>query len=291
MSYRFELSDRDIEQALRRIADEQFTAALKAVSEGGPLPSRVHEMRKSVKKLRGLIRLVRPAFKGFGRENDALREAARGLTVLREADVNVKTLESLLPEVALAAEDAQTLRDAIARLPAEGLDAHAATEDALDIFRDRMSALRARAASWRLQDDGFDAIAGGLERTWAQACRRMEPALADPSAEAVHEWRKRVKDHWYQARLLSPIWPEAMAPHVTTADRLGEALGDHHDLAVLVDILKPLKTKAAKTVSTLARKRQKTLIRAAGADARRLFADRAPCLVDRWRQWWRVWRG
>lgn len=290
MGYFFELSDRDVEKGLRRIAGEQFAGALKALADSGPLPPRIHEMRKSVKKLRALIRLVRPAFKTFKPENAALREAARGLTALREAEVNLKTLERLLPAADLATKDAAALRDAVARFPSE-IHAAPPAAEALAAFGARMEALRARAAGWRLADEGFDALAGGLDRTWTEARQRMAPALADPTAEAVHQWRKRVKDHWYHARLMAPIWPEAMAPQIAAADRLGEELGDHHDLAVLVDVLAPLKSRPAKTLAALARKRQKVLIRAARADACRLFADSAPCLTDRWRQWWQVWRG
>lgn len=289
MGYSFDLRDRSVEKGLRRIADEQFKTALDAVAADGPLPPRVHEMRKSVKKLRGLLRLVRPGFDGFRRENDALREAARGLTALREADVNLATLDRLLPGADLVPEAAAALREAVARPPVASSPAPPAAE-ALALFGDRMQALRARAKSWRITGDGFDALAAGLEKTWAEARKRMEPALADPTDEAVHQWRKRVKDHWYQARLLAPIWPEAMEPHIATADRLGEALGDHHDLAVLAGVLKGLNTRPAKSVAALARKRQKVLIRAAGVYARRLFADSAPCLTDRWRQWWQVWR-
>lgn len=35
----------------------------------------------------------------------------------------------------------------------------------------------------------------------------MAQAQAKPSVENLHEWRKRVKDLWYQVRLLTPLWP------------------------------------------------------------------------------------
>ena len=50
----------------------------------------------------------------------------------------------------------------------------------------------------------------------------------------MHEWRKSVKTLWYQMRLVEPAAPSAIAPVIATLDRLGEALGDDHDLAVLV---------------------------------------------------------
>ncbi|MBC7158217.1 MAG: CHAD domain-containing protein, partial [Rhodobacteraceae bacterium] len=95
MGFEFTRSDRTVRAALRRIADEQAAAALKAAGGDGPLEPRVHAMRKSVKKMRGLIRLVRPAFDAFADENAALRDAARHLAPLREQDVLARTLAHL----------------------------------------------------------------------------------------------------------------------------------------------------------------------------------------------------
>jgi hypothetical protein len=53
----------------------------------------------------------------------------------------------------------------------------------------------------------------------------------------VHEWRKSVKNLWYQARLLEPAAPSALDPLIETLDHLADALGDDHDLAVLVERL------------------------------------------------------
>ena len=53
----------------------------------------------------------------------------------------------------------------------------------------------------------------------------------------MHEWRKSVKNLWYQTRLLEPAAPSTLAPMIGSLDHLGEALGDDHDLAVLVERL------------------------------------------------------
>lgn len=287
MGYQFSQTDPSAQKALRRIAREQIDTALAAVRADGPTGPRIHQMRKSVKKLRGLIRLVRPGFSDFAPENAALRDAARGLSARREAAVNLATLNKLLPEANVSADLADTLRAALsAPEPADT----SASADALTGFADAMTALRGRSKDWKLDADGFDAVSGGLEQTWKRARHEMAAALDTPTTEAVHEWRKRVKDHWYHARLLSPIWPEAMAPHVETADRLGEALGDHHDLAVLVTALESRGIRGIKPILAAARKRQSALIAAARTDSGRLFADSAPCLVARWGAWWRIWR-
>ena len=55
--------------------------------------------------------------------------------------------------------------------------------------------------------------------------------------DVIHEWRKRVKDLWYQQRLLRDAWSPVLRAYADQADELGEALGDDHDLAVLAAAL------------------------------------------------------
>lgn len=285
MGYQFNRKDSSVEKGLVRIACEQIDAALNTAHATGPLAPRIHTMRKSIKKLRGLIRLGRPGFAAFASENAALRDAGRGLSARREAAVNLATLDRLLENVNLATASVEKLRLALANPASSAPD-----DSMLTDFATAMTGLRKRTKSWSLASDGFDALSAGIELTWKRTRRDMAIALKTPTPEAIHEWRKRVKDHWYQARLLSPIWPEAMAPHVTTVDRLGEALGDHHDLAVLISAMQATEIKGLKPLVAAAYKRQSALIAAAKIDADRLFAESASCLVARWGAWWRVWR-
>jgi CHAD domain-containing protein len=60
-----------------------------------------------------------------------------------------------------------------------------------------------------------------------------EEAIADPTVEKLHEWRKQAKYLRYQLEILTPIWPERMEELAREADRIGDLLGDDHDLAVL----------------------------------------------------------
>jgi CHAD domain-containing protein len=55
----------------------------------------------------------------------------------------------------------------------------------------------------------------------------------DRSAAQWHEWRTRVKDLWYQERLLAPGCGHIVQGHVKEAHRLADLLGDDHDLKVL----------------------------------------------------------
>lgn len=286
MAYAFALEDPSVGDAVRRIAREEASRALEMVRTTGELGPRVHAMRKTVKKLRGLLRLVRPVFPHAAAENAVLRDAGRGLSGLRDAAVQLATAELLaerLPEDRRE-ELVSPFREAAAHHDAR------AEEEMLPLFADVMDALILRSEGWQLTQDGWGAIEPGLAATWTAARRAMKTARANPDAGALHEWRKRVKDHWYQARLLKPIWPDLMDPHVRATDDLGERLGLVNDLAVFRERIEaaPLSPELRPEAHHLATLRHAELMEQIVPLGRRLLAGKAEALTDRWGTWWRL---
>jgi CHAD domain-containing protein len=296
MAYQFSRKDRTVAHGLRRIAAGEIEAALAAARRSPePLAPRVHTMRKAVKKLRGLIRLVRPVFADFAAENRALAEAGRGLSGLRDAEVMLAAFDSLAPGAAAPAEMLADARRPFLRRHQAAHD-DAALAAALEGYRDALARLAVRAEDWTLAAEGFDALAPGLARSWDAARAAGRAARRVLAPEALHTWRKRVKDHWYQARLLRPIWPEAMDPHIAAADRLGELLGRHNDLSVLAALAAgdaaagDAPEAAVAALRAAAAREQAEILGAAAALAGRLFAGSAECLTRRWRRWWKIWQ-
>ncbi|TNC48998.1 CHAD domain-containing protein [Rubellimicrobium rubrum] len=288
MGYAITADDDGVEAALRRIAREEADGALKQVRAEGDLGPRVHEMRKTVKKLRGLLRLVRPVFADAAAENAVLRDAGRGLSALRDAAVQLSTAERLSASLP---DDRREALLAPFRAAATHHDARAEAE-MLPPFADAMMSLLGRAERWRLRREDWRALEPGLAATWTGARRAMKHARRNTDPEALHEWRKRVKDHWYQARLLRPIWPEMMDPHIKAADQLGELLGQVNDLAVFRERLESagLGHALLSEAQDLATVRHAELMAEIVPLGRRLLAGRAEALTDRWGMWWRLRR-
>lgn len=286
MPYAILPEDPTVESALHRIAREEAELALAAVRGDGDLGPRVHEMRKVVKKLRGLLRLVRPVFPKAAEENAALRDAGRGLSDLRDAGVQLSTVERLSRDMD---ESRRARLLAPFRTEAEHHDARAGDE-MLPAFAETISGLLDRSGGWRLKRKGWDALEPGLQATWTAARRAMKVARHDPEPDHLHEWRKRAKDHWYQARLLQPIWPALMKPHVEAADELGELLGQVNDLAVLRHRLETADLDPAirSEAEDLATVRHAELLARAVPLGRRLLAGDAEVLTARWGAWWKL---
>ena len=285
MPYRLMPHDTSLQHMLRRIALEDLGAALATLETPRLVaPSGIHDIRKRIKKLRALLRLVRPGFPDFAQENAALRMAGQSLASRRDADVRLATYDALFGAHAGLAP----LR---ARLVADGSDATDMPADAGLI----LGALRHRAQHWHLTGRDRDILTKALTQTRRNAQKTMAVATKSRSVQAMHDWRKCAKTHWYQARLLSPIWPEAMAPVIATAERLTEDLGDHHDLAVLADYAAALpkglidKPAAAHFTQVIdaARTALETRI---FPDGHRQFAGDPQAMARLWVRWWRLWQ-
>ena len=62
---------------------------------------------------------------------------------------------------------------------------------------------------------------------------RLCAARKAPSAEHMHEWRKRTKDVWHHLQLLEESWQPVIGAVADEAHELSDRLGDEHDLTVL----------------------------------------------------------
>ena len=227
MPYRLDLTT-DPAAALRAAAVEQLQDAIDQLRSGEDPVTAVHEARKDLKKVRSLLRLARTDFKPKRRRavNGELREIAAGLAGARDADVMVATVAALGERFTgqLPARTFTTVRQRFAKLAA-GTEYDDGVIAALEAQRDTV-------ADWPL---GEPDLAEGAAIAYARGRDERRAARKDPSVERLHEWRKRVKDLWYHARLLEAAWPGVFSALADEAHALSDLLGDDHDLGVLVD--------------------------------------------------------
>ena len=94
-----------------------------------------------------------------------------------------------------------------------------------------------------------------LERIYRRTRRAYLAARKEPTDENLHELRKRSKDLWHAAQILTPIAPKMMKTLADRAHRLSDLVGDDHDLAVLSQ-------KAAQRPECLADEREAAVLQA-----------------------------
>ncbi|MEZ5997607.1 MAG: CHAD domain-containing protein [Hyphomonas sp.] len=295
MSYSFRKSDTTLDDAVRRVAGSQVSAALAELDDPAlDEATRVHQVRKRCKKMRGLIRLVRPGFADHAAENEAFRDLARSLSALRDAAAGYEILDVLEHRFAgtLGTEFFATVRShlgtdgpAPGRPPARKQMAmtRAALEDAL-----------ARIADWEVTGGAPKVIAKGVAKTYARAHDAMALAATTGEPADFHEWRKRAKYHWYQMRLMRRMWPKVMLARVDEAEALTKGLGEQHDLFVLrterLGGLQAADGKAFAVLDSLIRAEEARLARRCLKRGRRLFAEDPDAFAGRVAAYWKAWR-
>lgn len=294
MAFRFKLSE-PFEQGFVRIATEQIERALAQLKDNEDRIVAVHETRKSLKRLRALLRLVRPALceHVFRNENAQLRDIAGGLSGTRDRHVLLETLTKL--EVASGAAikgHADAIRDAVAQV-ANGSDTPKGETAAMKHASALLADARKRIARLQLAGDGFDVVGPGLEMSYRKGRHAFREAYRDPHDEAFHEWRKGTQQHWRHMGLLARAWPECLGARSSEARALSQILGDDHDLALLTafldsDAAASIGAAHVAAAKRLARERQEKLRIQARPLGQRLFAEGAKTLRRRIAAYWQA---
>ena len=296
MAYAFDV-DETVPEALQRITKEQVERAVSALDQesGADLEAAVHDCRKRAKKLRGLIRLVRPALgTAYGPANESFRDAGRELSGVRDAQAALATFDTLvaaspdlLPDGGVGGVRAGLAARAESATHAD--DRQVRTERAVDLFH----AGRRHVARAKLDANGWAAVGPGAERTY-RAGRRALARTGGTDPTVMHEWRKRAKDAWYHVRLLRNAAPSVLEPLEDRFHHLSDALGDGHDLVVISDRLLASPDDfggraQVRAVCELADTLRAKLERRATRLGARLYAEKPSRYVDRIGAYWHLW--
>lgn len=285
--------DEMVRKEVRRIAIERLDDAVDRL--GGEIDdaeTAIHEARKRCKEVRGLARLIEPAlgrhFRPFDR---TVRDAAGQLSSMRDAHALLATFDALLALHDLD-DELRTVRDHQAALAGDATAAVAAGDERIATARTMLVDARDQARRWKVPE-GFDTVGDGLEATYRRGRVALRRARRDPTDEHLHEWRKSVKYLWYQMRLLREAAPSVVGSAIDLLDGLAEALGDDHDLAVLVARLDGDPDRfgepaAVAHARALAREQQQVLRLGAFRTGAVVYAERAGAFRDRVASYWRI---
>jgi CHAD domain-containing protein len=287
-------------KGIRRIAlgrAQKAAEELDDARKGSDFATSVHAARKDLKKLRGVLKLVRGELgeKVYRTENRRYRDAGRRLAQSRDAEVKTETLgalrerfdEELPPDLADAWVAAlERERDEIAESVSD--------DGANSQIAESMAAIKAgqeEISTWPLENDSWELVEAGLLRSYRRGRRAMKRTRSDPVAENVHEWRKRTKDLWYQLRILRNTWPPVISEMAEQAHELADLLGDHHDLAVLAEDLTARESGGDRDAARdLIDRRQDELLKCAFEVGERLFAEKPKAFETRFESYWLAWR-
>src|SRR5262249_41957153 len=137
----------------------------------------------------------------------ALREAAGYLSPARDAHVKVQALENLIKPRSnrISRPRFQNMRAVLKDESNEQASSFSKDKCAKEVRRILRKQPKAFDALM-FKKEGWCVIGPGAKKSYQGARKARETAATDPTPENFHEWRKRVKDVWYNIQLLQPIW-------------------------------------------------------------------------------------
>ena len=287
MAFRLKLRE-PLPDGLKRVFCEQIDSALRLCHN--PAKQRgvtVHEVRKHLKKLRAAMRLaIGVVGKNCHAEEDrCVRNIGRLVSDLRDAQVRLLTFVQLRNKAAKNSEKQFFPR----------------TEELLVLERESFSAafagwqreaipqlenVKARLMAWPLDGLNWKQICNAVCKIYRRGQRALAETLDDPEPENFHAWRKRVKDVWYELRILQPLNRTVLEEMAQDAEVLGELLGSEHDLNFLWARLEKESGDEALTdelaqAQKLINKRLKRLRRDALELGRRFYAEQSKAFAKR----------
>jgi hypothetical protein len=231
---------RDIAQLLRDMIAEDCTRIATSLSTATELNADelIHGARKGFKRVRALLRLLRPSIgiEVARSENAFFRDLGQRLAAPRDAFVMMRTFDRATIEL----QESNTLHDKdLVPLLHHWLSERAGAlkqvvvhehEEHRRVAQD-LATFPARFANWP-SEPMDESMLNQLLRRQLRRCRRAVPARRADSV-AYHEWRKHMKNLWTQLPLI-------VARDAARLDRLRarlfevtEIVGREHDLHVL----------------------------------------------------------
>jgi len=195
----------------------------------------VHEIRKSLKKIRSYLRLIKEHI-NFQEENTYFRDMGLKISDIRDISSSIEALEALktsksqhLPGITFAniLNHLSEVRNQLARLTFED-------ENVLSVIEINLKEKFAQVNEWDFDTGDLEAH---LNHTILQVRNASIQAKKERKAEDFHEWRKKVKNLRYQVDVLGGSVLPINEPLVESLHQLSDVIGWDHDLVILETLI------------------------------------------------------
>ncbi|HSM48654.1 MAG TPA: CHAD domain-containing protein [Draconibacterium sp.] len=200
----------------------------------------VHEMRKTFKRMRALLRFYNAFPEEFSPDFILqIKYFARALTHLRESFVNLQIFEritagnTMLPERKIRAA-----RELFAEKNREVVEKGFFAAEGCDTIMKFTGTLAAQLVDVSLPVPSQLQIAAELEDTYLKSHQIYQQITVFSNPEMIHELRKKMKQLYYQFDFIRFVHPRFFRLKTYHLNNITEQLGEDHDLHVFLVELK-----------------------------------------------------
>lgn len=226
-----------LEDGWKRIMGEELKKAIdivEAENRKDDLHEAVHEVRKSLKKLRAGLRLVRADLETYSQENAFFRDQGRIISEIRDTSSMLEAVDQLKSQYNdnIYKNTFDTLEKTI-RKKRDDQEKKMDLDKKLGQLHSSLSQMKKEMSGRTLEFDEDHTVCAGMSKVYKRGYKAYKEAEKTRSVEDLHEWRKRSKYLRYQMKMMERLWPGVMDTFEEELHELTDLLGSDHDLAVL----------------------------------------------------------
>lgn len=223
----------NLSEGINNAIREQHQYILNIIQENRDVHETIHEIRKSLKKLRAMVRLVRGLSDRYQIENIFFRDLGREISELRDKTALLESMDKLKVQYGDFLHK-KTFQKFFGILKAERDAFHADVyqdHDPLALIEKNITEHLASFVDFEIST--IEQITPGIGKVYKRGQKALAIVLETPETEQFHEWRKRTKYLRYQMEMLMLAWPHFISTFEETLHDLSDFLGDDHDLSIL----------------------------------------------------------
>ncbi len=229
----FQPDNESTAEGAARIASSLLDAIAERLADGQLLSDiDIHEIRKTCKRLRALLRLLRPNLTAHEfQENDRkTRRLAIRLGPARDQAVMLATIDRLTQHYAamLASDVFGPSREWLLQQQ-NSSEVHVAAHT----LRSSLEDLRTSIIALDLQSVSNKTLLAGVVECYRLARKALRQVEQQPDNDAVHALRRHTKHLFNQLTMIADLDSAGIVALIDLSHSVEEALGQVHDLSVL----------------------------------------------------------
>ncbi|WP_372650366.1 CHAD domain-containing protein [Draconibacterium sp.] len=240
--FSLEIKEREyFEEGIFRVLDKLHSDSAKFITRTNRQHFYIHEVRTNIKKIRGLLRLLRHEIgeDNYNEMNGYYRDLAQEVALLRDDTSQIELLREI--KVKLRNPAVTKALDKIIsehrRKRKNAFDHFKQSGHSQDI-KQMILSLQQMMHSLNFAGDPESFILKSLQHIYKQARGAFETTEFLNDDEIYHYWRKQVKYLTYHLMLLNQAWPNSIRVYIRDLSLLGSTLGKLHDLNLFHEAIK-----------------------------------------------------
>ncbi len=230
----------EVSSASKRILNEQYDFIINSCKNTEDLDRSVHDIRKSSKRIRAVLRLLKPDLppEVYRRETSFLKETSRKFATARNFHVFEEEFKNITSAgiLKLSPDAENAIKQHLKEKKKEAFDLLIGLNMFTLIMRKTEEA-KERINELDYSSLGPHTVYKGIGKTFAWGQKQMMHSQQFPTDENLHEMRKRIKTLMYLVRLIKDVSPDFFNGYYKGLKSASLALGDDHNMAELTDYI------------------------------------------------------